>query len=115
MDLKSIHQSKTIRGILIGLSIAVIVLAIFQVGVFVGYRRAGGYGVVGKITKLNLPNFIMTDPDHVERVVVMNGRTVIQRHHMAGTSTDLRVDDFALVLGSPSEDGQIEAKFIRVR
>ncbi len=40
MDLKNIHQSKTFRGILIGLVIAVVVLMIFKAGELVGYRKA---------------------------------------------------------------------------
>ncbi len=40
MDLKNIHKSKIVVGIIIGLLIAIIALAIFQIGMTVGYRKA---------------------------------------------------------------------------
>ncbi|MFA6050041.1 MAG: hypothetical protein WC761_02485 [Candidatus Paceibacterota bacterium] len=40
MDLKDLHQSRTVRGILIGIIATLIVITIFQAGVFVGYRKA---------------------------------------------------------------------------
>lgn len=40
MDLKDLHQSRTVRGILIGILATLIVIIIFQAGVFVGYRKA---------------------------------------------------------------------------
>lgn len=47
MDLKNIHQSKTIRGILIGLAVAVILLIVFQAGQAIGYRKARFAGNFG--------------------------------------------------------------------
>lgn len=47
MDLKNIHQSKTVRGILIGLTIAVVLLLVFQAGQAVGYRKARFAGNFG--------------------------------------------------------------------
>lgn len=40
MDIKEYIKSQSFRGIIIGIVIAVIVLLIFQAGVFVGYRKA---------------------------------------------------------------------------
>jgi hypothetical protein len=40
MNLENIHKSKIVAGIIIGLLIAIIVLAIFQFGVMVGYKKA---------------------------------------------------------------------------
>jgi hypothetical protein len=40
MDLKDLHQSRTVRGILIGIGATLVVIMIFQAGVFVGYRKA---------------------------------------------------------------------------
>lgn len=47
MDFRDIHKSKTVRGILIGLGVAVLVLGIFQAGMVAGYNKArfgGRYG-----------------------------------------------------------------------
>ena len=40
MDLKNIHKSKTVRGIIIGLGIAILVLGIFKFGTVTGYHKA---------------------------------------------------------------------------
>lgn len=39
-DIKNLLQTKTFRGIVIGLLIAALAILIFQAGVFVGYRKA---------------------------------------------------------------------------
>ena len=39
-DLKEFAQSKSFRGVLVGLGIAITVLLIFEAGVAVGYRKA---------------------------------------------------------------------------
>lgn len=40
MDIKQYIKSPSFRGIIIGIGLAVIVLLVFQAGVFVGYRKA---------------------------------------------------------------------------
>ncbi len=40
MDLKDIHNSKTVRGIIIGLGVAVLVLGIFKLGQVSGFHKA---------------------------------------------------------------------------
>jgi len=40
MELKTIHESKTVRGILIGLGVAVTVMLIFHFGTIMGYHKA---------------------------------------------------------------------------
>lgn len=40
MNIQDLHKSKTVRGILMGIGIAILVLVIFQTGVTVGYHKA---------------------------------------------------------------------------
>lgn len=40
MNIQDIHKSKTVRVVLIGLGVAVLVLVIFQAGMVAGYRKA---------------------------------------------------------------------------
>lgn len=47
MDLKDTRKSKTVRGIIIGLSIAVLVLGIFKLGQVSGYNKARFSGRFG--------------------------------------------------------------------
>lgn len=41
INIKDLHKSKTFQGIIVGIVSIVILLLAFQLGVFVGYRKAG--------------------------------------------------------------------------
>lgn len=146
MDLKDIHKSKTIRGIIIGLGIAILVLGIFKLGMVAGYHKArfstqfgdnfnrnfvdprgegffkdfsdrrgppGGHGAVGKIVSIALPLIVVAGPDNIEKTIVISDSTEIHKYRDDITTTDLKVGDFIVVLGTPNDDGQVEAKLIR--
>lgn len=74
----------------------------------------GGHGAVGKIVKVNLPSVVIEGPDNIEKEIIIEGQTLIRNADQAGTSTDLKTDDFVTVIGTPNENGQIQAKLIRV-
>ncbi|OHA09476.1 MAG: hypothetical protein A3B37_02120 [Candidatus Sungbacteria bacterium RIFCSPLOWO2_01_FULL_59_16] len=145
MNFKDFVQSKTFRGILVGIGVVLIALFIFQAGVFVGYRKAsfsyrwgenyhrnfggpaGGFmrgpvggdfanphGTFGRIIKIELPNLTIQEPKDVEKVIVIKSDTIIRRFRDAVKPEDLKVDEHVVVIGSPNDAGQIEAKFIRV-
>ena len=146
MDLKNIHKSKTVRGIIIGLGIAILVLGIFKLGQVSGYHKArfsqrfgdnfnrnfvdprgegffkdfsdreglpGGHGAVGKIVSIALPLVLVSGPDNIEKTIVISDSTEILKYRDDITTTDLKVGDFIVVLGTPNDDGQVEAKLIR--
>ena len=141
--IKKIFESKFLVGILYGVGIVVAVLLIFSAGVSVGFRKAsfgrawgdnyeqnfgmrpmppfGGennfpnaHGAAGKIIKIELPTVIVQDQDKTEKVVLIKDDTKIQKMRDNIVSTDLKLDDFIVVIGSPNNQGQIEAKFIRI-
>lgn len=72
------------------------------------------HGAVGKIISINLPTMIVQDKENTEKVIVLNTDTKIQELRNAIESTDIKIDDFVVVIGAPNEQGQIEAKFIRI-
>ncbi len=74
----------------------------------------GGHGAVGKIVKVSLPSIVIEGPDNIEKEVIINESTLIRSSGPDATSTDLKMDDFVTILGTPNEDGQIQAKLIRV-
>jgi hypothetical protein len=144
-DFKELAESKSFRGILMGIGISVVLLLVFQAGMFVGFRKAAfsykfgdnyyrafgdrgpkpfegkfrdglieGHGVVGKIVSIKLPTFVVSGPDELEKVIVINDDTRIRRFDDTLKDTDLKVDDFTVILGNPNESSQIEAKLIRV-
>jgi hypothetical protein len=72
------------------------------------------YGPMGKIIKVESPTLILEDRDSVEKIVLIKDNTVIRRFRDTIKLTDLKPGDFIVVIGSPNNQGQIEAKFIRV-
>ena len=75
------------------------------------------HGAVGKIIKIELPTIIVQDEkDNTEKVILIKegGDTRIQEMMTSIKATDLAVNDYVIVIGSPNDQGQIEAKFIRV-
>lgn len=72
------------------------------------------HGAVGKIIKIELPSIIVSDKDGTEKIVNINDDTKIRSMRDDVKSSDLKVDSFVVVIGTPNSNGQIEAKFIRV-
>jgi hypothetical protein len=142
-NIKKIFESKMLFKILCGIGIVVVALLIFYAGVTVGFHKAtfgrawgenyernfgfgpdhpllgkdnfpNANGAIGKIIKIELPTIIVTDKDNTEKVILLDTNTQIQKMKENIATTDLNVNDFVVVIGSPNEQGQIEAKFIRV-
>jgi len=142
-DLKKVLESKVAVKILYGIGIVIVAMLIFSAGITVGFHKASfgrawgenyernfgmmpnrpifgqdnfpnANGAVGKIIKIELPNIIVQDKDNTEKVVTIKTDTNIQKERDNIKTTDLKIDDFIVVIGTPNEQGQIEAKFIRV-
>ncbi|MDE2031353.1 MAG: hypothetical protein KGI58_03810 [Patescibacteria group bacterium] len=141
---KKITQTKFLIKVMYGLYIIIIIAIIFQAGVFVGFHKAQfnenwgrhyennfgprskgmlghmpgqfptGHGTIGKIVKVDLPNIIVVDSDNVEKVIVVDKDTSIISMGENMTTNDLKVDGHVVVIGSPNDQGQIIAKFIRI-
>lgn len=147
MDLKDIHKSKTVRGIIIGLGITILVLGIFKLGMVAGYHKArfsqrfgdnfnrnfvdprgegffkdfsdrrgppGGHGAVGKIVSIALPLIVVAGPDNIEKTIIVGVDTEVREFRNEITTDNLKVGNFIVVLGNPNDNGQVEAKLIRV-
>jgi len=87
----------------------------------VGGMMRGGFpafsdahGVVGRIVSIELPTFVVSGKDGVEKVVRIATTTAIHSMRDLATSTDLKADDTVVVFGTPNADSEIEAKLIRV-
>lgn len=93
-------------------------------GMFPGKTPLGGmgrddnmpnpHGVIGKIIKIELPRIIVQDKDGTEKVVTLKEDTQIQRMKEKMEARELKIDNFVVIIGSPNEEGQIEAKLIRI-
>lgn len=73
----------------------------------------GAHGVFGQIIKMDGPALVVKGKDDVEKIVLMKDTTLIKRFHDTLRPSDLRPDDYIVVIGDPNDSGQLEAKFIR--
>ena len=141
--IKETFKSKTLLVFLCAIAAIVLALLIFSAGVTVGFRKAsfmrawgdnytrnfgftpnipsfGGdnlpnsNGAVGRIVQINLPEIIVADKSNTEKIVLIGGDTRIEKMRNPVSSDNLKVDDFVVVIGNPNEQGQLEAKFIRI-
>ena len=72
-----------------------------------------GHGAFGEIIELQDTGFVIKGRGDVEKIIMVTEETII-RQGMKILENGLQVGDQVVVIGSPNEDGQIEAKLIRV-
>lgn len=88
-------------------------------GFFGDWRRfpagdfIGGHGAFGEIIKLNDAGFAIKGSGDIEKIVVTTDDTVVKKGRET-VETSFKVGDHVTIIGSPNEEGQIEAKLIRV-
>ena len=138
-----VFESKILVGILYGIGIVIVLTLIFSMGVSVGFHKASfgrawgdnyernfgmmpgrsgfgkdnfpnTHGATGKIIKIELPTIIVQDKDNTEKIILIKDDTKIQKMMKDINMNELAVDDFIIVIGSPNDKGQIEAKLLRV-
>ena len=72
------------------------------------------HGIAGQVIKIENPVIIIKGRDNVEKVIKVADNTIIQRFRDAIKISDIKIDEFIVVIGESNKDGQIEAKFIRI-
>ena len=72
------------------------------------------HGVFGSIIKIDGNTIITKGRDDVEKTVLVSENMLIQKGREAIKLSDLKADESIVIIGSPNDQGQIEAKFIRV-
>ena len=77
-------------------------------------ENTGGHGAVGKVIKVNLPNVVVVGSDSIEKNVIVNENTVVRQLRNTSGVESIAVDQYISVLGTPNDQGQIVAKFIRI-
>jgi len=74
----------------------------------------GAHGVAGRIIKIDPPTFLLEGQDRIEKEILMQADTIIRRGQDTIQPTDLKADDYVVVIGSPNDKAQVAAKFIRL-
>ncbi len=72
------------------------------------------HGAAGRIISVQLPTLVIEGPDAVEKVVLVNEGTAIRRWRETVPASELKVDEFAVVIGAPNDEAQVVAKLIRL-
>jgi hypothetical protein len=73
-----------------------------------------GHGTFGEIIKIEGNNLVVKGRGSVEKVIVVTEKTVIKSGREDIKFSDLKIGDMIVIIGSPNDKGQIEAKLIRV-
>jgi hypothetical protein len=79
-----------------------------------GHQFPNAHGAAGLIIKTDVATVIVQDRDLTEKIILIQPTTKILKQDQEISATDLKADDFIVVIGDPNDQGQIEAKFIRV-
>ncbi|MGC8851713.1 MAG: hypothetical protein ACP5PR_01250 [Minisyncoccia bacterium] len=81
---------------------------------FPGGEFIESHGTFGEIIKIEGNNLIVKGRENIEKIVLVDEKTIIKSGLKDIKISDLKVGDMIVIIGSPNEQGQIEAKLIRV-
>jgi hypothetical protein len=143
-------QSKMFKGFIIGIATVLVLMIVFQAGIFVGFRKAnfsqrlgenygrifgdgkrsnimdemfrgmsfdnlpGGHGAVGAVIKVSSSTIIVSEPNNIEKIVLLNGETAIRKARDEVKIKDIVIGDFVSIIGESNIKGEIEAKLVRI-
>ncbi len=72
------------------------------------------HGAFGEIIQIGDTDLVVKGRGDVEKVIITTKDTAIQKGRETIKKEELKVGDQIVIIGSPNEEGQIEAKLIRV-
>ncbi len=137
-------KTRKFRAIIGGLALIILLLVTFRAGMALGFRRAiftmhwndnyernffgrkpgmagfgrrelmNTHGTVGEIIKVDAQTLTVLEREGGEKAVIFSKETAVKKADETIAPSDLKAGDMVAVLGSPNEEGQIEAKLIRV-
>ncbi len=143
-DIKALTKSKYFYKVILGIALVIWTITIFQLGVFVGFKKASyffklgdnyyrnirgpkmmpmgmqdndmprSHGAIGKVIEVSLPTIVIEDKDGMEKTILIDNKTMIKKLEKLASSTDIRENDSAVVIGTPNKNALIEAKLIRI-
>ncbi|MDO8600801.1 MAG: DUF5666 domain-containing protein [bacterium] len=72
------------------------------------------HGTFGSVISIDGSTLVIKGEGDVEKTILVSDKTMIESRREPLRISGLRVDDRVVVIGSPDEQGRIEAKLIRV-
>ncbi len=81
---------------------------------FMGEDFIDAHGTTGSIIKIDGNNLIVKGNNNMEKTILVSEKTVIRSGWQDIKAADLKVGDLTVTIGQPDDQGQINAKLIRV-
>ena len=80
---------------------------------------ANANGVSGQIMKIDLAqdqtaSLTIKGEDNVEKSILVTNKTTIRMQRKNVKLSDLKINDYVVIIGNPDKNGQVDAEFIRV-
>lgn len=72
------------------------------------------HGIFGSVIKVDGNIIIVKGKDDIEKTILVSDETAIRKGREEFNALDLKIDEQIVVIGSPNDEGQIEAKLIRI-
>ncbi len=73
-----------------------------------------GHGIFGEIIKINKTDIVVTSKEGVEKIINISDKTIIKSFEKDITIENLKLNDRLMIIGDPNDQGQIDAKLIRI-
>lgn len=85
-------------------------------GLFSGRGLVNGFGTSGTIVNIDEASstMVVSGRDGNDKNISFSSSTIFMEDSSAINPSQLKINDNVLVIGSPNDQGQIEAKFIRI-
>jgi hypothetical protein len=74
----------------------------------------GASGTFGEIIKADRGTLVVKGQGDVEKIILIKDNTVIKRFSDTMKLTDIKIGDYAVVIGESNDAGQIEANLVRL-
>jgi hypothetical protein len=73
-----------------------------------------GHGIFGQVLKVDGETLVVKGQDNMEKTVNVSDDTPIVKNRSKAKHSELKVGSNVVIIGEPDDDGQVEAKFIRI-
>jgi hypothetical protein len=81
---------------------------------FWGKNYMTPHGLLGQIIEIDNGGFVMTGSNQAEVPVEVGDKTIFKDRHSNLKFSDLKIGERAVVIGAPGQQGEIDAKFVRI-
>ena len=72
------------------------------------------HGAIGEIVSIRSPLIMIKNPFEAEKILIIDQGTMIRHLYGIASTSDLAVGEHIIALGSPDQNGQVHATFIRI-